>query len=141
MLGHWVCCAVLAILPADALRPQKQVAKPAAWTSKGTSGRSPMDRMDSAASGLSLQLLSPKEAPVPLSCVLADTLVCNPEQNPFLSMQSLSSDWLASCTTACRRLEKYSALYVNQQKHEDAFERRKDPAGHQMEQQEKESKH
>lgn len=89
--------------------------------------------MDSAASGLSVQLLSQKEAPALLSCVLADTLVCDPEQNPFLSMQSLSSGWPASCTTACRRLEKYSALYVTQQKHEDAFEERKDPAGHQME--------
>lgn len=100
-----------------------------------------MDRMDSTASGLSLQLFSQKEAPIPLSCVLADTLVCDPEQNPFLSIQSLSSGWLAICTTACRRLEKYSALYVTQQKHEDAFEEGKDPAGHQMEQQEKESKH
>lgn len=93
----------------------------------------PVDRMDSAAFGLALWLLSQKEAPTLLSCMLADTLICNPEHNPFLSMQSLSSSWPASCTKACRRLEKYSTLYVTQQKHEDAFEERKDPAGHQME--------
>jgi len=72
--------------------------------------------------------------------VLADTLVCSPEQNPFLSVQSLSSGWPASCTAACRRLQKCSALYVAQQKHEVVFEERKDPAGHQMEQQEKENR-
>lgn len=99
-----------------------------------------MDRMDSAASGLSLQLLSQKEAPTCLSCVLAGTLVHDTEQNRFLSMQSLSSGWPARCTTAGRRLEKYSSLCVTQQKHEDAFEERKDPAGHQMEQQERENK-
>lgn len=99
-----------------------------------------MDRMDATASDLSLQLLSQKDAPALLSCALANTLVCDPEQNPFLSMQNLSSGWPTSMGRACRRLEKYSALYVTQQKYEDAFEERKDPAGHQMEQQEKENK-
>lgn len=132
--------AVLAVLPADALWLQKQATTPAAWTMEGTSGCAVRDRMDSGASGLSLQLLSQKEAPVVLSCVLADTVVCNPAQNPFSSVQSLSSGWPVSCTAACRRPEKCSTLYVTQQKHENAFEERKDAAGHQMEQQEKENK-
>lgn len=123
-LGHCVCYPVLAVLPADTLQLQKQAAKPAAQTLKRTSRTlcSPMDRMDSATSGFALWLLSQKEEPALLSCVLAATLVCNPEQNPFLSIQSLSSGWPASCTMACRRLEKYSTLYVTQQKHKDAFE-------------------
>lgn len=82
----------------------------------------------------------PEMAPALLSCVLADTLVCNPEQNPFPSVQSLSSGWFGSYTTARRGLEKYSALSMTQEKHEDAFEERKNPAGHQMEQQKKENK-
>lgn len=67
------------------------------------------------------------------SSLLADTQVCNPEQNPFLSMHSLTLGWPAGCAGECRRLEKCSALCVTQQKHEDAFEERKEPAGQQME--------
>ncbi|KAM6391500.1 protein FAM219A isoform 2-T2 [Rhynochetos jubatus] len=81
----------------------------------------------------SAELVSPKQG----TC---SAQLCSGDQNPFLSMQSLSSDWPASCTTACRSLEKCSAPCVTQQKHEDAFEERKDPAGHQMERQEKENK-
>lgn len=64
---------------------------------------------------------------------LADTQVCNPEQDPSLSMHSLILGWPADCAGECRRLEKCDALCVTQQKHEDAFEERKDPAGQQME--------
>lgn len=67
------------------------------------------------------------------SGLLADTQVCNPEQNPFLSVQRLILGRPAGCTGECRRLERCSALCVTQQKHEDAFAERKDPAGQQME--------
>lgn len=39
MLGHWICCALLAVLAADALQLQMQVAIPAARTLKETSGQ------------------------------------------------------------------------------------------------------
>lgn len=61
-----------------------------------------MDRMDSAPSGLSHQLLSQKEARTVFSSSLADTQVCNPEQNPFLSMQS---DLGLACRL-CRRVQE-----------------------------------
>lgn len=46
---------------------------------------------------------------------------------------SLTLGWPAGCAGECRRLEKCSVLCVTQQKHEVAFEERKDPAGQQME--------
>lgn len=77
-------------------------------------------------------IISQKEAPTVFSGSLAGTRVCNPEQNPFLFVHSLILGWPAGCAE-CRRLEKCSALCVTPQKHEDAFEERKDPAGQQME--------
>lgn len=41
VVGHWVCYALLAVLPADALQLQKQVTIPAAWTLKGASRQLP----------------------------------------------------------------------------------------------------
>lgn len=85
--------------------------------------------MDLAPSGLFHQLFSQKQAPTGFSGLLADTQVCSPEQDPSLSMHSLILGWPAGCAGECRKLEKCSALCVTQQKHEDAFEERKDPAG------------
>lgn len=39
VLDHWICCAFLVVLPADALQLQKQVTIPATRTLKGTSGQ------------------------------------------------------------------------------------------------------
>lgn len=44
VLYHWVCYALLAVLPADALQLQKQVTIPVAWTLKGTSEQLPYEQ-------------------------------------------------------------------------------------------------
>lgn len=41
VLGHWIRCALLTVLPADALQLQNQVTIPAAWNLRGTSGQLP----------------------------------------------------------------------------------------------------
>lgn len=43
VLRHWLCYALLAVLPADTLQLQKQVTIPVAWTLKGTSEQLPYE--------------------------------------------------------------------------------------------------